>query len=118
MMLCAWGGQAPSVPKDGGCNLSTPFPVTFASEPPFTGWKMDRTFEKLVLEYQHRIFTYSSYHLGNRPNQLKYIRLLELLNFPKLSLSKKQQIISLCSGYLFEAVLVYFPRSGAHPYRI
>jgi RNA polymerase sigma-70 factor (ECF subfamily) len=27
---------------------------------------MDRTFDKLVQEYQHRIFTYSSYHLGNQ----------------------------------------------------
>jgi len=31
---------------------------------------MERTFEKLVADYQHRIFTYSSYHLGNRDEAL------------------------------------------------
>jgi len=31
---------------------------------------MARTFEELVEEYQHRIFTYSSYQLGNRDEAL------------------------------------------------
>lgn len=31
---------------------------------------MDRSFERLVEEYQHRIFTYSSYQLGNRDEAL------------------------------------------------
>jgi RNA polymerase sigma-70 factor (ECF subfamily) len=31
---------------------------------------MDRTFDRLVEEYQHRIFTYSSYQLGNRDEAL------------------------------------------------